>query len=214
MYKVFIQNKPIFFISEKEMKNYDGIFIQEGLALAEKVQVTNLLTSLSEELSLHILCKKPTETFELFFADHEKIEAAGGIVQRKDSFLFIKRNGVWDLPKGKLEENETPEIGAIREIEEECGIDLLTIIEPITITYHTYPLKKSFALKKTYWFSLTYDGPKKGIPQLSEGITKISWKKREKVDKIKNNTYSSIEDVVSIYFAKKNQDHTIIEEKV
>ena len=44
MYKVFIQNKQIFFISEKEMKNYDGIFIREGLALAEKVQVTNLLT--------------------------------------------------------------------------------------------------------------------------------------------------------------------------
>lgn len=214
MYKVFIQNKPIFFISDREMKNYDGVFIREGLALAEKVQVTNLLTSLPKETPLHILCKKPMETFELFFADHEKIEAAGGIVQRKDSFLFIKRNGVWDLPKGKLEFEETPEIGAMREIEEECGISYLKINQPITITYHTYPFKNSFALKKTYWFSLSYDGPKKGVPQLSEGITKIAWKKEDKIDKIKKNTFASIEDVISIYFSKNIEERSSIEEKV
>ena len=200
MYKVFIQNKPLFFISLKEMSNFDGFFIREGLALADKAQVTFLLKSIPTEIGLHILCEDPQETFQLFFDDYEKIEAAGGIVKRKESYLFIKRNGCWDIPKGKLEGDETPELGALREIEEECGITNLTIEKPITITYHTYQMRGIDTLKKTYWYAVNYDGPKVGTPQLEEGITKVAWKKASKIDKVLANTYSSIADVIKGYF--------------
>ena len=32
----------------------------------------------------------------------EKIKAAGGVVIQGKRILFIKKNGRWDLPKGKL----------------------------------------------------------------------------------------------------------------
>ena len=137
---------------------------------------------------------------ELFFENHHKVEAAGGIVKRKEKYLFIKRNGLWDIPKGKLENNESPEEGALREIEEECGISNFTINKHITTTYHTYEYKGIPTLKKTYWFSFKYDGPKKGNPQLEEGITKIAWKKKEDMNKILENTYASIADVIHSYF--------------
>ena len=51
------------------------------------------------------------------------IEAAGGLViNRKGEYLFIYRNDKWDLPKGKLEKGERKRQGAVREVEEECGI--------------------------------------------------------------------------------------------
>jgi len=60
-------------------------------------------------------------------------------------FLDLKR---WDLPKGKLDMGEGPEAAAIRECEEECGITQLTITKTLEPTYHIYPHKGSYALKK------------------------------------------------------------------
>lgn len=200
MYKVFIQNRPIFFISAKEIQKHDGIFVHEHFAITEKVQLTDLLTNLSPFLFLHVICQKPEETMALFFENYQKVEAAGGLVKRKSKYLFIKRNGVWDIPKGKLEVGETPEVGALREIEEECGITNLTLGQHITTTYHTYNYKGIPTLKKTYWYACKYTGPKKGTPQKEEGITKISWKKQEDLNKILENTYASIADVLFTFF--------------
>ena len=200
MYKVFIQNRPIFFISVKEIKKHDGIFVHDKFAITEKVQLTELLTSLPSHLFLHVICENPQDTMDLFFENHQKVEAAGGLVKRKSKYLFIKRNGLWDIPKGKLEGSETPEIGAIREIEEECGITNITLNKHIITTYHTYDYKGIPTLKKTYWFDCSYSGQKKGIPQTEEGITKIAWKKKEAMNKILENTYASIADVIFTYF--------------
>jgi 8-oxo-dGTP pyrophosphatase MutT (NUDIX family) len=199
MYKVFIQNKPLFFISPEEMQNVEGVFIREGLALSDKQQINNLLKFTNRFSPIYILCENPAETMDLYFQDYAKIEAAGGIVQRKSKYLFIKRNGFWDLPKGKMEKNETPRECAIREIEEECGIENVSIDKELLITYHTYENLGVSTLKKTYWFTLNYQGSKKGIPQLEEGITKISWKKNEKFDVIKKNTFQSIIDVLDAF---------------
>ena len=137
MYKVFIQNRPIFFISAKEIEKHNGIFVKEKFAITDKVELIELITNLPTHLFLHVICENPEETLALFFENHQKIEAAGGIVKRKEKFLFIKRNGLWDIPKGKLEGDETPEIGALREIEEECGISNIELKEHILTTYHT-----------------------------------------------------------------------------
>src|SRR3569833_145078 len=56
------------------------------------------------------------------------IEAAGGVVENdKGDLLFIYRNIKWDLPKGKLEIGEMKKVGAVREVEEECGIKVGSI---------------------------------------------------------------------------------------
>jgi 8-oxo-dGTP pyrophosphatase MutT (NUDIX family) len=204
MYKVFIQNKPLIFASESEFQNYNGILLKESVAFSDRHLIDNLLKTTTSENPVFILCENPEKSFQLYFETYEKVEAAGGIVRRKNRFLFIKRNGVWDIPKGKLERKETPEHGAVREIEEECGINNPVIEYPLTITYHTYEYKGLPTLKKTYWYLLNYEGSKEVAPQVEEGISKVSWKKPEKIGKILSNTYASIEDVIRVFLEKSN----------
>jgi 8-oxo-dGTP pyrophosphatase MutT (NUDIX family) len=122
--------------------------------------------------------------FRSFFKNYDWIEAAGGIVKRNDCFLFIKRNGVWDLPKGKIESNEKPKKAAVREIHEECGIIAENIGELIIETYHVYEYKGKNTIKKTYWYDFEYDGKAKLVPQTEEGITKVEWLKRKQLKKV------------------------------
>jgi 8-oxo-dGTP pyrophosphatase MutT (NUDIX family) len=133
-----------------------------------------------------------------FFVGYKFIEAAGGIVKSENSFLFIKRNGLWDIPKGKIEKKETPEIAAIREIQEECGITGELIIRiKIIDTYHTYKFKNKSVLKKTHWYYLDYFGDKSTKPQLEEGITEIQWLPLNRFSIIESTTYPSIRDVLT-----------------
>ena len=92
--------------------------------------------------------------------------------------LFIFRNGVWDLPKGKVDKHETTHEAAIREVEEECGISHLQMVKKLPSTYHIYqsPYKKTMGkwiLKETYWYEMKYVGHDEGIPQEEENITEI-----------------------------------------
>jgi 8-oxo-dGTP pyrophosphatase MutT (NUDIX family) len=104
------------------------------------------------------------------------IKAAGGLVlNKKNEVLLIKRLGKWDLPKGKLEVGETKPIGAIREVEEECGITGVKIFKKLKTSYHVYPYKNRWALKTSYWYWMTYEGNEKLIPQAEENITEAIW---------------------------------------
>ncbi len=77
------------------------------------------------------------------------IEAGGGVVLNdRGEFLVILRNGIWDLPKGKLEKGEDFATAAMREVEEETGLHGLKMLDPLSSTYHTYNLKGKRILKK------------------------------------------------------------------
>ena len=131
------------------------------------------------------------------FPDHQFIEAAGGIVRRENTFLFIKRHGKWDIPKGKLEPGESVEDAAVREIEEECGVVAPTIFDHIMDTWHTYEHKGEMVLKKTYWFLLDETDPEEVlVPQEEEGITEVRFFKTSEFPEVLDNTYRSIEEVV------------------
>lgn len=128
------------------------------------------------------------------FKSHFKyIEAAGGLVKNKnDKLLVIHRLGVPDLPKGKLDEAESPKEAALREVTEECGIDNLQIIGKDEPSYHIYLLNDKYVLKKTFWFHMTYTGNKKPVPQTEESITDVEWCNIELLTKYKDKTYSSL----------------------
>ena len=54
-----------------------------------------------------------------------KVHAAGGLVVRADGRIAVihrPRYDDWSLPKGKLEDGESFETAALREVEEETGI--------------------------------------------------------------------------------------------
>jgi 8-oxo-dGTP pyrophosphatase MutT (NUDIX family) len=56
------------------------------------------------------------------------IVAAGGLVFNENKeLLMIYRRSKWDLPKGKLDEGETIEECAIREVEEETGVQQIIL---------------------------------------------------------------------------------------
>ena len=114
-----------------------------------------------------------------------------------NTFLFSAiASGI--LPKGKIDPGETPETAAVREVEEECGIDSPDIVDNITETYHTYFLEGKWILKRTHWFLMEYSGDQALTPQLEEGITKADWLTREKWNQVMNNTYGSIQDVLDL----------------
>jgi 8-oxo-dGTP pyrophosphatase MutT (NUDIX family) len=202
MYKVFIQDRPIIFISVDEISNYDGFFISHSIGENQNQFILNLMSDLPKEIQLYIIGQNPKDEMISFFKNYDIIEAAGGIVKRKDKYLFIKRNGVWDLPKGKVEPSESTVMAAKREIEEECGIKNPTVNDLILITYHTYTYAGVPTLKKTFWYELSYEGTKKLKPQMEEGITKVEWIEKDNIEKKYNKTFASIKDVLDQYFSK------------
>ncbi len=205
MYKVFIENIPFHVIDAKDFIPKDAIVIYLDQLESLKKPLFSLLYSPTFLLPIYLVSSSPKETFFKLFEGYDFVEAAGGIVKRKDTFLFIKRNGFWDIPKGKLDENELPHIAAVREIEEECGILNPKIENELGVTYHTYTFKGRPTLKKTYWYGLTYDGSKNLQGQLEEGITKVKWFKKEELGKIRKNTFASILEVMNLYFDEKEE---------
>ena len=110
------------------------------------------------------------------------IQAAGGILFRMkggaSEILLIRRNGVWDLPKGKLEEGESMEECAVREVEEEVGARSLEIVSHLCDTYHEYHEGSAHYGKTTYWYLMrpqSEDSLLHTEPQQVEGITELKW---------------------------------------
>jgi 8-oxo-dGTP pyrophosphatase MutT (NUDIX family) len=107
------------------------------------------------------------------------LTAAGGVLykQKKDKFevLLIYRSGVWDLPKGKLEEGESIEDCARREVAEEVGISLPEIEARLTETYHEYRRDGKKYGKTTHWYKMSTDVQNSFTPEEQEGIEAVEW---------------------------------------
>lgn len=121
------------------------------------------------------------------------MEASGGMVWSKEkALLLIFRHNKWDLPKGKIEDEEAPEETALREVKEECGIQELTLNEFIKTSYHTYWQHDNRFLKITYWFELLCNDPQNINPQTEEGIETIRWMDANGLHKALENTFPNL----------------------
>ncbi len=141
--------------------------------------------------------KKMWKEFQSYYT---LIDAAGGVVRNTENkLLFIFRLGKWDLPKGKMDEGETLEQTAIREVEEECGISKLKITGKILTTYHTYTLKGKNILKSSHWFAMTTKDNSPLIIQTEEHITDARWVKHKEIPELLNEAYPSIAEVMKEY---------------
>jgi 8-oxo-dGTP pyrophosphatase MutT (NUDIX family) len=141
----------------------------------------------------------PASTFRRFSTMFELIEAAGGMVFHPgEEYLFIYRRGKWDLPKGKIDDGETPGQAAIREVEEECGIAGLKIMEPLPSGFHVYVCGEGqWMLKKTNWYLMQVPEACKLYPQQSEGIEEARWFRPGDFPQIMSNTYPFIKKMIS-----------------
>lgn len=149
-----------------------------------------------------ILAKNFKLHFKRIKHSMKMIKAAGGLVSNgANQYLFIFRNGKWDLPKGKLDPGETTKIAAVREVEEECGIQIHKLGLKICDTYHIYEMNNRPVLKKTSWYRMIALNQQNLIPQLEEGITDASWLAPGDFMMIKQNTYPLIRDLLNGEFS-------------
>jgi len=130
------------------------------------------------------------------------IIAAGGIVMNpKQEILWIFRRGFWDLPKGKLDLGETIPQCALREVQEETGINNIQLNELITITYHDYFDKylNTQVTKETHWYNMIIQDLQYGIPQIEEDIEKMEWFSIDALEIPMQHTYENIKLVITAY---------------
>ena len=163
--------------------------------------ISVIFDSLVLNANLVLVVSKPEELMMKIMSKYKVIEAAGGYVRNSDqSLLMIHRRGFWDLPKGKVEVNEVFTETAMREVEEECGVNKLVIDSEPFITYHLYRDSISSIIKKSYWYSMRTGFAGELAPQTEEDIEKAEWV-NVPVDKEKlNESYSSIREVMRHFF--------------
>ncbi|MBB6680767.1 NUDIX domain-containing protein [Aequorivita sp. 609] len=189
MYKVFVKEIPIILSTEKNIgEHYTTIPLKQA-------RFKKLVKKINNGELLYVnLYHKNAEKLERFLRKKIKVvEAAGGLVYNsKKEILFIRRNGKWDLPKGKIEKGESYREAAIREVEEETGVEGLEIRDFIMKTYHVFTRNNKYRLKITHWYEMytDYDGPL--TPQPEEGIKKAKWKNFEKSQDALKNSYENI----------------------
>jgi 8-oxo-dGTP pyrophosphatase MutT (NUDIX family) len=199
--KIYFGNKPLFLcdVMNAEIESYihhdDAVFIDEFSPPA----INSMIHEMQQD-KVHAgvyLYPKLDELKKAIWKKFTVIQAAGGLVRNeKKEILFIFRRGKWDLPKGKVEEGENIEECALREVQEETGLNEVTLQKFLITTYHTYPEKGKHILKESYWFEMKAAGKQKLVPQLEEDITDIQWINKNKLDTVLKNTFPSIRDVI------------------
>ena len=135
----------------------------------------------------------------------KQIIAAGGLVTNPEKqILWIFRRGFWDLPKGKLDEGETIQTCAVREVEEETGLVNIQLHELLNFTNHTYfdNYLKEEVVKRTYWFHMKINSLQQGVPQTNEDIEGIEWNTLENSAHCLSHTYENIREVITAYTKK------------
>ena len=138
---------------------------------------------------------------EQFFSEFKWVEAAGGLVENeKGETLMIYCYRHWDLPKGHIDEGESADVCAVREVAEETGVEGAKIVRFLCNTMHAYGVYGVWELKRTSWFHLTAEScPTK--PQKEEDIAIAKWCSPEEVEENLRSTYPTICNV----FATKNR---------
>jgi 8-oxo-dGTP pyrophosphatase MutT (NUDIX family) len=189
MYKVFVNDKPLFLTNNIVKETDFQLFLLESIDI--------------EQLIIKMFNNKINKAY-LYYPDEKEIlkkmkeqipvrKAGGGLVfNKKGQVLFIFRNGKWDLPKGGTDKDELIEDTATREVEEETGVGNLKITKKLQKTYHIFKRNGKYRLKITSWFEMTTDFDGIPIGQAEEGIEKVAWLSPDEVKEALKNSYENI----------------------
>ena len=189
MYKVFVNDKPLFLTNEISKETDFQLF------LLESVDIENLIVKIFQNKIQKAYLYHPDER-EIMKTLKAKIpvsKAGGGLVHnKKGEVLFIFRGGKWDLPKGGMEKGEIIEETAMREVEEETGVNNLKITKKLQKTYHIFKRNGTYKLKITHWFEMISDFDGIPVGQLDEGIEKAVWLSPSEMPEALKNSYENI----------------------
>tara|TARA_B110000858_G_scaffold179759_1_gene216794 strand:+ start:224 stop:841 length:618 start_codon:yes stop_codon:yes gene_type:complete len=194
MYRIFI-NENLLILSSLESK----VEIDEMLEVHYYSGVESITEAIKRvRISSLTMVGVDLEVMWRDFCSHfEQIDAAGGVIINENrDILWIFRNGKWDLPKGKVENEESTMDAAIREVEEECSVHDIRLGPFLSKTYHIYEYNGQSVLKSSYWYGMTCSREQSLKPQIEEGITKVIWADAKQHRKCLANTYSSISELL------------------
>jgi 8-oxo-dGTP pyrophosphatase MutT (NUDIX family) len=199
--KIYFGDKPLYLTDtlspdlEPLVHHDDTILIEELSAPAVKSMIYEMeLPGIHAGVFLHPDLEAVQKAFWKKF---ELIQAGGGAVwNERQELLFIHRRGKWDLPKGKLDEGETIEACAQREVEEETGLKGVQLLRPLITTYHTYHESGKHILKESAWFEMRASADQALVPQVIEDIHAVEWLAKDKWQKVLDNTFPSVRDVL------------------
>jgi 8-oxo-dGTP pyrophosphatase MutT (NUDIX family) len=189
MYKVFVNDKPLFLTNEISKETDFQLFLLESIDIEQLI--IKMFQNKIQKASLYypdekVILKKLKEKIPV-------CKAGGGLVfNKKGEVLFILRNGKWDLPKGGIERDEEIADTAMREVEEETGVDKLEITRKLQKTYHIFKRNGKYKLKITHWFEMQTNFEGIPFPQANEGIEKAVWLNPEQIKEALKNSYENI----------------------
>lgn len=205
MYEVFLNERRLILTGTPDQVIVD-----------KKIRITRAITrmQLTDEVSQFLTGEEEClllqgdvyRLWEWFRRGFKELPAAGGIVRSPKGVLFIFRRGKWDLPKGKIDNNESPREAAMREVTEETGLTKLSITAPCRSTWHIYlsdypEKKKEWILKETHWFFMQASADEKSCPETAEDIEEVRWFPPEEVGEVLQNTYASLKNLIRLAYA-------------
>ena len=197
MHKIYIENRCIIICPPDEQALSDPNAILYNIGTTVDIPALVGLFEVSDSLAKVFIPTDDIEgTYRRICAEFKEVNAGGGLVSnRRGDFLLISRNGLWDLPKGHQDPGEDISVTALREVQEETGIDELLLRDLICITDHCYIRDGKWHLKHTWWYDMLYTNPTDLTPQTEEDITKAAWVAKSSLPAFLLNTYPSIIEV-------------------
>jgi len=197
MHRIYFEKRCIIICEPTDQALADPNSVE--FHIGERIDIHTLVAMFEASESLNRIYI-PTEDTDWMYrrlcAEFKEVDAAGGLVSnRRGDYLLISRNGLWDLPKGHREEGEDIEMTAIREVQEETGVDELELEGLICVTDHCYFRAGLWHLKHTWWYNMLYTNPVNLTPQREEEISKACWVAKSSLPPFLRNTFPSIQEV-------------------
>ncbi len=201
---IYIFNKPVV-LCDTLTPELEQIHHQPSTIFIDELNTHTIKSMLTEialpEIERGIFWHPNLEELKTQFFKKFELHIAGGglVMNKKTELLMIFRRGFWDLPKGHLDQGETIEECAIREVQEETGLSNVTIVSPLLITYHTYEQGTHHILKESHWYLMHLNKEDTLVPQVEEDIEKIEWISSAHIQPYLIAAYPSVRSVVNKY---------------
>lgn len=200
--KIYYNNKPLIITNSSDafLKDhpvatgylpFQGAFPRHYRLAFEHLDKPGTLGSIIEDLSVESL-------WEQLHRLYEPIDAGGGVVHNGEGgVLMIYRRGKWDLPKGKKDDGEDIATCALREVQEETGLQQVKLGRKICDTYHVYSQHRQNLLKRTAWYHMHTTTAEKLVPQKEENITEARWIVEQEMAPVVFKSYEAIKEVLT-----------------
>lgn len=197
MHKIYFDRRTIIICRPEEATLSDPNAVEFHFKQPSDISALVEMFELSSTLEkIYIPSAEPEDCYKKICGEFREVNAAGGLVEnRRGDYLLIKRDGLWDLPKGHQEAGEDIKVTALREVQEETGVDDLSMGDLICVTDHCYKRNGVWHLKHTWWYRMYYLKPLDLTPQTEEDITKAAWVAKSSLPPFLKNTYPSIKEV-------------------